>query len=189
MVSAVRTSLLSVQASVHAEKNRVLRNMTRELKTLKENYPGNFMQIKELELDLANYNENSLREELEEYKIFNKLNNEKLTPFFMKLVRIQNTVPDLSKIKGENGEDLSEIKLEKHVTKFYRNLYEKPRNSIEVNQEHILEFLGPVQHAKPVINSKLNEAENTELERPLHISEFDRAIKQCNIKAHRVPMV
>jgi hypothetical protein len=54
MVSAVRTSLLSLQAGVHAEKSKVLRDMTRELKTLKENYPGNFMQIKELELDLAN---------------------------------------------------------------------------------------------------------------------------------------
>jgi hypothetical protein len=36
---------------------------------------------------------------------------------------------------------------------------------------------------EPVLASKLNDAEKSELDRPLNITEFDRAIKQCNKKS------
>jgi hypothetical protein len=101
----------------------------------------------------------------------------------MKLARIQNSAPDLSQIRGELGEELNDLSLEKHVTKFYRNLYSKPRNETIVTQQHIEQFLGPVCNVESVLASKLNDAEKSELDRPLNISEFDRAIKQCNKKS------
>jgi hypothetical protein len=46
MISTVRTYLLSVQASIHLEKNKITRVMSRELANLKENYEANFLRIK-----------------------------------------------------------------------------------------------------------------------------------------------
>jgi hypothetical protein len=46
MVSAVRTSLLSVQASIHLEKNKALKELSIELSSLKNNYDNNSLQIK-----------------------------------------------------------------------------------------------------------------------------------------------
>jgi hypothetical protein len=132
---------------------------------------------------LTEYNENSLREELENYKVFDRLNNERLTLFFMKLVRIQNSAPDLSQLRGDLGEELNDVNLEKHVTKFYRNLYSKPRDETIVTQQHIEQFLGPVGNVEPVLQSKLNDTEKSELDSPLNITEFDRAIRQCNKKS------
>jgi hypothetical protein len=55
----------------------------------------------------------------------------------MKLARVQNTSPDLSKIKGDTGEDLTENELGKKITDFYADLYSKPTNSITVTEDHI----------------------------------------------------
>jgi hypothetical protein len=137
MVSAVRTSLLSVQASIHLEKNKALKELSIELSSLKNNYDNNSLQIKNLEQALTDLNESYLRDELDNYKIFDKLNNERLTPFFMKLAKVQNTSPDLSKIKGDTGEDLTENELGKKITDFYADLYSKPTNSITVTEDHI----------------------------------------------------
>jgi hypothetical protein len=183
MVSTVRTSLLSVQASIHLEKNKALKELSIELSNLKKNYDNNRLQIKNLELALTDLNESYLRDELDNYKIFDKLNNERLTPFFIKLARVQNTSPDLSKIKGDTGEDLTEDDLGKKITDFYADLYSKPANSITVTEEHINDFLGPVKDLDPVKAAKLSNAEKLDLDSPLNLIEFDKAIKQCNKKS------
>jgi hypothetical protein len=101
----------------------------------------------------------------------------------MKLARAQNSSPDIAKIRGDAGEILSEEELEKHVTKFYRNLYSLPENGRNVSEQDINNFLGPISNLEPVQNSKLNQNEKVELDSPLTLQEFDKAIKQCNKKS------
>jgi hypothetical protein len=45
-----------VQASIHLEKNKITREMSRELAILKENYDANFLRITNLEQELTEYN-------------------------------------------------------------------------------------------------------------------------------------
>jgi hypothetical protein len=63
----------------------------------------------------------------------------------MKLVRIQNAAPDLSRIKGEEGEDLTDEGIGKHVATIYPNLYARPEHRNAVDQNKLKEFLGNIQ--------------------------------------------
>jgi hypothetical protein len=96
---------------------------------------------------------------------------------------VQNKTPDISIIRGDRNETLSEPDLGNHVTGTYRDLYDIPENSRNIEQQDILNFLGPVAEQAPVQNAKLNEREKNDLDSPLSISEFDKAIKQCNKKS------
>jgi hypothetical protein len=101
----------------------------------------------------------------------------------MKLAKVHNAAPDISKIRGTNGEILNETELGKHVTDTYSDLYSIPRDSRDTVQEDLTNFLGPVKDSEPVTNAKLNEREKEDLDRPLSINELDTAIKQCNKKS------
>jgi hypothetical protein len=183
LVSVVKTSVLSLQAGIYKEKNNLLDNLKSELLNLKQNYDANFHGIVALEDRLAQLTEQSLRDDLENYKIFDRLNNEKLTPYFMKLAKAQNSSPDITIIRGDLGEELDTQQLNEHVTSTYEKIYTEPPGNLNIRQDDILEFLGQVQHLDPVINSKLTQRENEDLDRPLTLLEFDKAIKQCNKKS------
>jgi hypothetical protein len=130
-----------------------------------------------------------LKDELANYKVFDRLNSERITPFFMKLVKTQNSTPDITQIRGDNGQNLTESELEKHVTGFYERLYDFPKDANgvvldgEVTQDNLKEFLGPVQHHAAVVNAKITDMEKTTLENPLSLQEFDKAIRQSNKKS------
>jgi hypothetical protein len=81
---------------------------------------------------LTDQNELRLKEELSNYKVFDRLNSERITPIFMKLVRSQNSSPDITKIRGDNGQNLSDANLEKHITGFYERLYDFPKDENRV---------------------------------------------------------
>jgi hypothetical protein len=101
----------------------------------------------------------------------------------MKLAKSQNSSPDITNIRGELGEELDTQQLNEHVTSTYEKIYTEPPGNLNISQDDVLEFLGPVQHLDPVINSKLTQRENEDLDRPLTLLEFDKAIKQCNKKS------
>jgi hypothetical protein len=107
----------------------------------------------------------------------------------MKLVKTQNSTPDITQIRGDNGQNLTESELEKHVTGFYERLYDFPKDANgvvldgEVTQDDLKEFLGPVQHHATVVDAKISDMEKTNLENPLSLQEFDKAIRQSNKKS------
>jgi hypothetical protein len=122
LISMVRTAVLSLQSGIHLEKNKRVKNLSVELINLKKDYAANFFRIQEIERTLSELSEQKLRSELENYKIFDRLNSEKITPYFMKLARVQNKTPDISKIRGDRNETLSEKALGDHVTGTYHDL-------------------------------------------------------------------
>jgi Reverse transcriptase (RNA-dependent DNA polymerase) len=184
LVSVVKTSLLSLQANIHLEKNKTVNNLKLNLQNLKQNFGLNCNEIFNLERSLSEIQENQLKEELANYKIFDRLNNEKITPYFMKLVRSNNSEADLSVIKKGDGTVFnSEVERGEYITDFYSDLYKKPPNNNNISQQELLNFLGPVCESEQVTNSKITDNEKTSLDRPLHISEFDKAIRQANKKS------
>jgi hypothetical protein len=51
-----------------------------------------------------------------------------------------------------------------------------PENGRDVSEQDINNFLGPISNLELVLNSKLNQNEKVELDSPLTLLEFDKAI-------------
>jgi hypothetical protein len=184
MISIVRTSQLSLQHDIHKQKNAAEKIMRDELNNLKRDYVGNANRIFYLERVLSELTEEKLKDELANYKIFDRLNNEKITPFFMRLARAHNQNDDIEKIKSDTGTKFEDKKgHEDYVTNFYQTLYSKAVNDIQVTEADINNFLGPISNNENVLNSKISEAEKTLLDSPLSLYEFDKAINTCNKKS------
>jgi hypothetical protein len=134
--------------------------------------------------NLTTISENELRDELENYKNFERLNHEKITPFFMRLAKCTQVDSDLKIIGDDEGNAFVDDKSrEGYITGFYEKLYNVPETGGAVDSDSIPAFLGSVSNHPEVLDSKLNENEKLRLDRPLHITEFDTAITQCNKKS------
>ncbi len=122
--------------------------------------------------------DSELREELSLHRNFEKLNNEKITPYFMSLARQSCVDALLSDIRNDNGADfISSNERENFITNYYRELYKnKDNNNIE--GDAVTNFLGDVATHPDVINSKLTENERLDLERPLSLAELDTSAKK-----------
>jgi hypothetical protein len=83
--------------------------MTARLNGLKEDYTRNAAEIFQIESQLSDINETNLREELKNYKVFDRLNNEKITPVFMKMAKSQTKSPEIDRIKNDTGTLLTEL--------------------------------------------------------------------------------
>jgi Reverse transcriptase (RNA-dependent DNA polymerase) len=129
-------------------------------------------------------NELDLKEELSNYKIFDKLNNEKITPHFMRMTKTINSSPNLDVICDNNDTPFAEDSdRENFITNFYGSLYKKPDGEPILNDISIEDFLGNVKDKEEVQNSKINNREKELLDRPLSLNEFDIAIKSANKKS------
>jgi hypothetical protein len=121
--------------------------------------------------------DSELRDELSLHRNFEKLNDEKITPYFMSLARQSSADALLSDIRNENGADfISSNECENYITNYYRDLYENKDNNIE--GDAVTNFLGDVATHPDVINSKLTENERLDLERPLSLAELDMSAKK-----------
>jgi Reverse transcriptase (RNA-dependent DNA polymerase) len=149
---------------------------------LKKNFGPNCREIFDLESQFSSIIEIELREELESYKVFDRLNNEKITPHFMRMAKTVDREPCLSEIKGNSNENfINDRDREEYLTGFYSNLYKK--TPVPVASPSIEEFLGDLSENEQVQNSKISPHEKLVLDSPLTIFEFDNAIKKANKKS------
>jgi hypothetical protein len=156
------------------------------LKKIKQNdrYEAEFDTVKEIESRL-----NQIEEKINEDKVTNYLksqilDNEKITPHFLRLAKTLN--PDsLEKIRKPDGTAFnSNRERENYIVGFYKSLYSLPENMPENFNNCIEDFLGPDICANPVvINSKINDQERNELENPLSINELDESVKKLNLRS------
>jgi predicted RNase H-like nuclease (RuvC/YqgF family) len=90
---------LSFQYNYYKIKNITKRQLTNIIKNLKERYIENQNEISELEGRLSKIMENDLKTELKNVRNFEKLNDKKITPYFMALAKQPNTSALLSDIR------------------------------------------------------------------------------------------
>jgi hypothetical protein len=146
---------------------------------LKVEYVANQDEIFNLEGRLSRIVDSELRDELALVRNFEKLNDEKITPYFMALAKRASPDAVLSDIRDSYGSDFIDCKeRERYITDYYSNLY-KRNDNITVANFTIDDFLGDVAHHPDVVGSKLNDAEKADLERPLTIQELDKSIKKA----------
>ena len=149
---------------------------------MKQDYSTNEDLIFDYESRLTTIIDLELKEELSSIKNFERLNDEKITPYFLKLAKSPETSESLTSIKDENNRAyLTDKEREESIYKFYSDLYKKP--SVHDNDMSIEEFLGDVAFEEDVINSKLTDAEKRSLDRPLTIEELDNSMRKSKLNS------
>jgi hypothetical protein len=81
----IKTMVLAEQQKIFSTQNSKKIRLTRRLECLKKEYMQNAAEIFRVEHELSQFTESLLRDEVENMGIFNRLNNEKITPYFVGL--------------------------------------------------------------------------------------------------------
>ena len=87
-------------------RNKLKVTLSTQIKALKEHFNNNVHDILILERRLSNIIETELRTELNKIKNFERLNNEKITPYFLKIAKSSKQDACLCDIKDNNGQHL-----------------------------------------------------------------------------------
>jgi hypothetical protein len=178
----LKNEALSFQSSFYRSKNAEKKNLRDQIKLLKQDYLTNKDLIFDYESRLTTIIDLELKEELSSIKNFERLNDEKITPYFLKLAKTPESSVSLTSIKDDNNRPyLTEKEREESIYKFYSDLYKKP--DVQDNNMTIEEFLGDVAFEEDVINSKLTDAEKNSLDRPLTIEELDNSMRKSKLNS------
>jgi hypothetical protein len=135
----------------------------------------------DLEKELEKMSDAMMRGEVSKHPMFNLLNNEKITPHFVSMVKLSKKTKSLSVIKDDNGEPfVNEANRNRYITDYYRNLYTRAINALALNANSIEEFLGPeICESGAVQNSKLTLAEKNLIDGNFSVDELDAAAKEA----------
>jgi exonuclease III len=153
----------------------------KQLEILKVDYPNNALLIAEIENRLKIKSDNLLREKIKDVKIFECLNAEKATPLLLNLAKKTGSGDRISNICEDNGTPFSNDQARNvYIKEFYCNLYQTDHNV----QGTIEDFLGPSICNHPLVaGSKLTGLERAHLDRPLEITELDKALEEANMRS------
>jgi hypothetical protein len=172
-------SVLLLQNKKYAKKT-----MAQQIQTLKQNYIQNADLIFDLESRLCTIIDLELKEELALIKNFERLNDEKITPYFLKLAKTPDNVESLTSLKNnDNVAFENDAQREEHIVSYYKELYKAPTVHEAVRNLSIEEFLGDAALEEEVLNAKLNDEEKTQLERPLSIDELDASMNKAKLNS------
>jgi hypothetical protein len=163
-------------------KNKLLANLA-ELRA-SGGLLRNREEIVEIERNLNAIEEKINRDKVDNYLKHEILNNEKITPRFLRLAKTINT-DSLGKIRDSNGR-IFQSKRERgeFITDFYRQLYKVPDSMPADFTGCIENFLGrDICNHPTVLGSKLSDEERAVNELPLDITELDESVSNLNLKS------
>jgi hypothetical protein len=151
---------------------------------LKQNCVENSDRIFGHEQRLSTIIELELKDELSLVKNFERLNEEKITPHFLKLAKTPEITETLNSLKkDDNSVFETDAEREEHIVSYYRELYKIPSEPVQAQNKTIEEFLGNAALEEEVLNSKLSNDEKESLERPLSIDELDASINKAKLNS------
>jgi len=182
LVNCIKNNVLSHQAFIFKQNNIKKTTLTKRIIGLKTNFEANTVQILETERELSALTESLLKDELMHFKKFEILNDEKITPHFMNIVKAKNMDDSIENIKNENNEHFrTKEELKEYVADYYKGIYKQPQNqSMTTNVGDVDRFLGDVLHDPIVVNAKLTDDEKLSLESDITEQELTASINQAN---------
>jgi hypothetical protein len=126
-----------------------------------------------------------MRSELENFRHYEILNNEQITPRFLALSKIRKKPPSLDSIRKEDGSAFNSAEeREEFICSFYERIYQPDPGNTPLNDTVVEDFLGPEICNNPVvINSKLNNLETEFFDRDITLIELDNAVQKLNEKS------
>ena len=183
LVCCIKNSVLMHQCNIFRLKNLKRTELTKRIRGLKKSFGENTAEILRYERTLSLLEESILKAELLHYKKFENLNNEKITPYFMSLVKSKNSADSLDNLKRDNGTNFNTTdELKGHVQDYYSTIYKQANNlSKNATYQNIIDFLGEVNNNPIVQNAKLTEDEKLDLESALTSEELTKSINGANM--------
>jgi hypothetical protein len=160
------------------------------VKSLKKTENANANDIILAERALSRHVENELKIELENYRKFENLNAEKITPHFMSMVKSSSKNDCPSIICNEDNRPFESSRdLSVYVCNYFRDIYKKELNlENQRTVDTVRRFLGEDILSNPTVqNAKLSEEEKLDLDRPLSIEELTVSINKSNLKSAPAP--
>jgi hypothetical protein len=156
--------------------------MENKIVALKKDFLANTGEILRCERDLNRVAEDEMREEVLKMNDFDKLNNEKITPYFLSLAKRPHNPESLCDVNKDDGSQFeSKQERDLFIRDYFASTYKKLPDT--VTDQSITNFLGDVANRQEVIDSKLNQEEREKLEQDLTLLEFDVAIEKAKINS------
>jgi hypothetical protein len=173
---AVKNTSLSHQHNFFKIKNAKRISLEKKISELRKDFNANSGEIFRTERELNNIIELDLREEIVKMKNFERLSNEKITPYFLSLAKRPHNSECLSDLNKDDGSPFDDAKHRSdHIVSHFANAYRKQVRVLPENA--ITSFLGDTAEIPAVVNSKLSMDEREQLERVLTLAEFDKAVE------------
>jgi exonuclease III len=171
LLNNLRNEISSYQAFIEKFKNHEFQSLLEQLKSTTDPEKAD-----QLEFKLTQLNEIKIRDKLLHSNIYDVINNEKMTPQFLKLAKIGTNAGSLSELKDDTGTAFnSEAEARSYVITEYEKIYGAAGPEISVEDIH--NFLGPqIANHEIIRNSKLPEHIKNELESDLSLDELDSAM-------------
>jgi hypothetical protein len=184
LIENTRKSLLDLQNHVRSSEKRLVRLWTTEVARLKnENYVLNIEHIVQLEGLLNDASERYVLERVSNFVKTDLLNNEKMTPRYLKIAESFNP-DDQSKIRNENGEPFNCARERNgYIRDFYKKLYAYPVLARKNFDNCVEDFLGDLVNHPVVRGSILTEDEREALEADVTVEELEEAVNTCNLNS------
>jgi hypothetical protein len=126
-----------------------------------------------------------MRKELENYRYFDIINNEKMTPRFLSLAKVEKKSESLKNIKNDTGTVFdTDAERTDYIRNFYAKIYKAP-NANDILPDNCIEnFFGEEICSNPIVNgSKLTRDEQILFDNPISIQELDKAVQELNVKS------
>ena len=175
---SMREAGLKQQNFLHKVDSAFEFTLNCELNVLKQEELKDNARINELERLLTEHIDFKLKREVTNHKKFEMLNNEKITTFFLNLVKGTKKEDPISSISRDDKSQFdSDEGRNNFIKQTFEQLYAIPEDELPLNNGCIEDFLGSVNL------TKLYENEKNSMEGPLTIEELDQSINQAKLKS------
>jgi hypothetical protein len=180
-VNNIRNDVISHQSYVTELKKRAKNDLIVRIEKLKKSYTD-IDEITRLEQKLCNINEVEISYLMQKNKTFENINNERITPYFLKVIKGSKDLSSMNVIKDSNGNAfLTDLDRKEYIRNHFVKIYAKDPNEPESLENCIENFLGPdLLNHRVVRDSKLNEEEKTQLDQPLTLEELTSSLNGAN---------
>ena len=184
LLNSIKNDVISYQSFIFKTLKENREIDLASLNNLKTDYILNQDLISKLEQKISLQLDVEMRQSLENNIAYDILHAEKITPTFLKLLKVNKDEGRIRDIADDSGTAFaSEREREEYIVKFYENLYKRDENIIR-HENSIEEFLGDNLCNHPlVLGCKLSEGEKANFEQPFSLLELDRSLEGSNMKS------
>ncbi len=185
LIDNLRNDIISYQSHVLNLQKKSKKKLLEKLSSEKKNRPQNLVLISELEGKLLVIEENELSFITDKNAAFENINTERITPFFLKVIKGNKDLSSQNSIKNHNGTPFyNDEERKEYIREHFAKIYAKDPIEPDDLTGCIETFLGEDILNNPIVqNSRLSEAERTTLELPLTMEELNTSIAGANISS------
>ena len=185
LLSCIKNAVSSYQHFISKTKGAKKLKILDRIAAMKKDPNHNQAALSIAERELDKIIDQEVRIAVEKSPLFDHINNEKMSPLFLKLAKSCNSEYRLNDIVGSDGVIFNcEADRNEYIVSYFEKIYKKPDYTPDNVAGIIENFLGPDILSNPtVLASKLSARDSAILDRELSINELDSSIEQANLRS------